>query len=239
MPSSGADGNKLTPRQRRRAEKWDRILDAAELLAFEHGIDGLTMARLAAAIDVTAGALYRYFDSKEQLIALLQLRALKTVRATLAAKLKQLEKADAEGACDDAEFALAGLLAATEVHAALATEQPHRFALMAIGLADPRTLSPDEDAAKVWASVQLLLADVMGLLGRATKSGALTPGDARRRALVFVMGAQGLLQLGKMNQRFPDLPPMVDMAKEIAEALLASWGAQPALIERATRLLQT
>jgi AcrR family transcriptional regulator len=55
------------------AERYARmrrqeILDAASRMFVEHGIDGATMQDIAAGSDLTAGALYRYFDSKEDLV---------------------------------------------------------------------------------------------------------------------------------------------------------------------------
>jgi AcrR family transcriptional regulator len=43
------------------------ILASAERLFAEHGYDGVSMPRIAAASGITAGAIYRHFDSKEEL----------------------------------------------------------------------------------------------------------------------------------------------------------------------------
>ena len=45
----------------------DRILTSAERLFAEHGFDGVTMPMVAAASAITAGAIYKHFDSKSDL----------------------------------------------------------------------------------------------------------------------------------------------------------------------------
>ena len=58
-----------TPRARRRDANLARILDAAMELVAGGGLEALSMGRLAAAVDYTPGALYRYFPSKDALLA--------------------------------------------------------------------------------------------------------------------------------------------------------------------------
>ena len=50
------------------------ILDAAERLVVERGIDAITMADVAAASDVAKGTVYLYFDSRDELIRALRER---------------------------------------------------------------------------------------------------------------------------------------------------------------------
>lgn len=45
----------------------ERILTSAERLFARHGFDGVTMPMLAAASGITAGAIYKHFDSKSDL----------------------------------------------------------------------------------------------------------------------------------------------------------------------------
>ncbi|MBV8970390.1 MAG: TetR/AcrR family transcriptional regulator, partial [Verrucomicrobia bacterium] len=55
---------------RNRAEKLttpERILTSAERLFARHGFDGVTMPMVAAASGITAGAIYKHFDSKSDL----------------------------------------------------------------------------------------------------------------------------------------------------------------------------
>jgi len=56
----------LTPRQ---AERYDRMLDMAIQLASEGGYEAVQMRDVAVNADVALGTLYRYFVSKDQLLA--------------------------------------------------------------------------------------------------------------------------------------------------------------------------
>lgn len=50
------------------AERRQEILEATLELISEHGVEGVTVARIAAAVGVTRGALYRHFESRGALI---------------------------------------------------------------------------------------------------------------------------------------------------------------------------
>lgn len=56
-------------RQRQRDDVRARILDAARRLFAERGYEAVTMQQVAAALEYTAGAVYRHFPSKGALVA--------------------------------------------------------------------------------------------------------------------------------------------------------------------------
>ena len=58
-----------SPRARRHEANLERILETALDVVAREGLEGLQMARLAAAVDYTPGALYRYVESKDALVA--------------------------------------------------------------------------------------------------------------------------------------------------------------------------
>ncbi len=51
------------------AERREEIIDAALVILGEHGVDGMTMARIAEAVGVTPGGLYRHFGSRDAILA--------------------------------------------------------------------------------------------------------------------------------------------------------------------------
>lgn len=59
----------LTPAERRRLKVRDAIIEAADDLFTREGEQGISMRRLAEAIDYSPAAIYKYFDSKEALFA--------------------------------------------------------------------------------------------------------------------------------------------------------------------------
>jgi AcrR family transcriptional regulator len=64
------DGETLTPNQ---AARRDRVLDAAMSLAADGGYDAVQMRDVAARAQVALGTIYRYFSSKDHLLAACQL----------------------------------------------------------------------------------------------------------------------------------------------------------------------
>lgn len=56
-----------TPADRRRRKVRDAIIDAAEAIFTSEGEEGISMRRLAEAIDYSPAAIYKYFSSKDDL----------------------------------------------------------------------------------------------------------------------------------------------------------------------------
>ena len=56
-----------TPADRRRRKVRDAIMDAAETIFTDEGEEGISMRRLAEAIDYSPAAIYKYFASKDEL----------------------------------------------------------------------------------------------------------------------------------------------------------------------------
>ncbi len=60
---------KQTPRQRRRQRTKQSILQTAQDLVSEKGLEGLSIREIARRIDYSPAGLYQYFDSKDEIIA--------------------------------------------------------------------------------------------------------------------------------------------------------------------------
>ena len=70
MASAGRMGRpRLQPRSNEGAAAADEILAAASALFGERGVDGTTMAKIAASAGLQQSSLYYYFRSKEQILA--------------------------------------------------------------------------------------------------------------------------------------------------------------------------
>jgi AcrR family transcriptional regulator len=61
--------NNLTPRERRHQKTKQAILQAAQDIITEKGIDGLSLREIANRIDYSPAGLYEYFGSKDDIIA--------------------------------------------------------------------------------------------------------------------------------------------------------------------------
>lgn len=219
----------------RREARADRILDAAMRLLGRDGVDGLTLQRVAREEGLVPAALYRYFPSKDALLAALQRRTVSALHDRLTSHLAALD-ADAPRREPGAR-ALVGLVSLPGFHVAASREMPEEFRLVMTLLGDPRLMLSDEDAALTAPLLGALLGDVAALFDLAVDAGALPRGDSARRTLVFWAALQGTLALAKMARFDPRLGDVEALGLDAVTSLLRGWGAEPDAVSRATRAL--
>ena len=211
------------PRERRRQKNLERILEGAMDAIVAGGFDALSMNKLAATLDYTPGALYRYFPSKDALVTALVGEVVDEIGRELVAV----------SAARGAE-PIARVVACADVWRAFAVAAPNRFALVSMLLAAPGLIVTDE--AHVGPAMAGLLAAVRPVaeaLEAAAVSGALHGGDAIERSFLLFSGATGVLLLRKQAPRAPGLLDLDRLFAAMLRALLTGWGAAPADLERA------
>jgi len=209
----------------------ERILDAALALIATAGMEGFTLTDLARRLGFTTAALYRYYASKDALIANLQIRALSSCRRNLKIAVERTRSCNLKP-----EVAgLLPVLATAAVHRQLAADSPAEFGLLALTLADPRQLVGDEEAVSVWHEALQLVAAVQGHVLAAETCGALAPGKATERAMLLVFAGQGVLQMQKLASRWPGGIDPPAMANALTDSLLHAWGAKPEALDAARR----
>ncbi len=214
-----------TPRARRHDANVGRILDAATELVAADGLASLSMARLADAVDYTPGALYRYFDSKDALLAKMVERVLGDVRG-------KLEEAVVDATAKTSPLARVAALVAA--YRAFARREPHRFGLLATTMAEPRVLLAEKAHAQaVAAAVIGALQPLAQALVDAAEEGLLAPGGAVERTLCLFTMLQGVLQLPKLARHAPGGIDIDQLVVAGTRALLVGWGASPRNVTRA------
>ncbi|MBK9033827.1 MAG: TetR/AcrR family transcriptional regulator [Myxococcales bacterium] len=214
-----------SPRARRREAKLERILDTALAVVAADGLEGLHMARLAAAVDYTPGALYRYVESKDALVATLVARTLGQVEGALRA-------AEAEPAAPPSGLARIGVL--VRAYRSFVQAEPHRFGLLALALAEPRVLVGDPEHARATAAAVIgALTPLAEALTAAAADGALTAGDPVARTLCVFSLVHGLSQLPKLARVAPTSFDIDALALAGVRALLIGWGASPHAVDAA------
>lgn len=219
--------------ERKREARAEAILDAATAIVAAEGIDALTLGRLAAALDYVPAALYRYFDSKDALVAALQRRAVREIHEGV--RVATRAHASARAAPDVAS--LAALLATADHYLALPRANPRVAFLVALLMGDPRELLSDEESRRTAPLFTALAADVQAMFRAASDAGALTKGDDVERTYAFWAVLQGALSLEKARRIAPGMPAPVDVGRAAVAAILAGWGAAPAAMKRAERLV--
>ena len=217
--------HETSPRARRHDANTLRILDAAMALVAEGGLAALSMGRLAKAVDYTAGALYRYFPSKDALLSRLVAQVLEEAQSYLA---------QAEAALPSGSFPLTRVFALTQGYREFARARPHSFGLLAMSMAEPRVLLPDvKDAQPVTERVIATLELLAQALGDAAAAGQLEDGDVAERSVCLFATLQGLLQLHKQARFAPGVLDLDRLVPIATRTLLLGWGAKARAVDAA------
>jgi len=203
---------------RRRAAKVNAIIEATLELILEEGLSSLTIGGLARRMDWSMGALYRYFEGKDALLAEAQARVIIQLHRDIERDIESATLADSPLAC---------VLATTRRFRRFALEQPARFHLISAMLADPRPLVPRADASELAALLRSLLATVDEQLEAALVAGHLDMGNSSTRTVLLWAGLHGLLQFSKLGRVEARLRQTTVLAETIVDDLLRSWGAGP------------
>lgn len=220
-----------------RAERRELMIDtvverATELL--EHGgLEVLTLARVAESLGYTTTAVYRYFASKDALVAAMQRKAIGEIHIVFRHELYVRARALEGGAAPT--LALALLLSAADFYLRLPETRPREWLLVAVLLGDPRPLVSDDESSRAEDGLGSFLGGVDSLFHDAVDVGALEKGDARERTLALWSAVHGALALEKARRIVPSIPPASSIAAPVVRALLLSWGATGARITAAER----
>lgn len=208
------------------------MIDGAMDLVREGGIEGLTLQKLAKSLGYVATAVYRYFPSKDALVAALQRTAVGQIQQQFAAELgARAERFQGTPASRD----LASLLAAAEIYLDLPVTQPKSFYLVAVLLGDPQIHLSDEESLRTAPMLRALLESIAAIFVSATTTGALEAGSAEERTLAFWATLHGATCLEKARRVVPTLPASKDVGMVAVKALLRGWGAPPAVLAAAAR----
>ncbi len=226
-------------RERKRLDQSRRMLDRAERVIAECGVEGLTMARLAAELDLAVGTLYRYFPSKESLVAAVHRRVVKALRDRHAALQGTLDVGDA------ADQALSPILLSAYFYMDLPRLMPERFRLVTWMLGDPRPFVQDEHVEQSVIELIGFISDVTTMIRAAMSKGALSSIHeaemdriAMDRTVMLWGSVQGLLQFNKFNRFGNDSPAATTfdssrLGPELCRGLLTGWGAESSALDSA------
>lgn len=236
--------HEFVPHARRREDKTEALLDAAMSLLGREGLEGLTLQRVARELGLVTTAIYRYFPSKDALLAALQRRAVQSIHEHFVGVLADVRGKLATRRLSPEVAALAPILAAARAYVDLPRTHPETFRLVSLLLGDPRNLIADEEAMRTAPLVLAFLADVHALFADAVEAKALArDGEADRpehRTLVLWSTLHGLTQLAKLRRLAPHglaAPDATSLTDSATAALLRGFGAEPAHVTRALRAI--
>jgi len=230
-------------RGRKRAARRDVLLDLADDLVAEYGVDGLTMTALAERADYAPASLYTYFSSRSELLATLQERALRHLAEVGERHLRQWNRdladhsdsaANTPGTPAEPVAALARLWGFADLFLSAPEEHPREFALQQQLLISADAEDP-QDAARVVPAALAVLDIPRRLLADAVDCGALDadPADADHlvRTLTWIAAMNGTLLTDRVRTGLSVSSRVIGEA--LVAALLVGWGARPELSEDA------
>ncbi|MSP62646.1 MAG: TetR family transcriptional regulator [Myxococcales bacterium] len=223
-------------RGRRREVRGEAILDAAMRILATEGLEAVTLQRVGREMDYVAAALYRYFPSKDALLAAMQRRAVTVLHERFAAERVEWEGAMARSI--PSVRALGAITAAARFYVDLPRSEPEAWCLVAVLMGDPRRVISNEEAARTAPLLFAFLADVEALFAEAARTEGLAVGEARVRTLVFWATLQGIAQMEKLRSLAPGAPSVSALGMAAVEALLSGWGAERAALRAALRAVE-
>ncbi len=189
----------------------------------EVGLEGLSINKLAHALDYTPGALYRYFPSKDALVLTLIEEVVADVSAELVSSVDGLEPLEQIRAC-------------IAVWTRFAHTSPERFGLIASTFSVARAfLSADIVAEQAIGSMMKGLGPLRHALSKASDAGLLSEGDPIDRTLVLFASVNGLLMLRKQAQRAPGLVDIDRLIATLVETLLLGWAPELPSTQKSSR----
>jgi AcrR family transcriptional regulator len=219
--------NKSTerPRERRRRARMEAILDQSMEIFFKEGADGLTMRRLADSMDLTPGALYRYFPGKGSILAGLGHRAFDRLSLMMDAAEETRPPELAEAGPGSAF--LWPILARSNAYWRLCLDEPSIWRLLNRFLSDPKRMIPEGDEHRIFMErVFSQILQLSSVLDAATAGGVLDDGQpSQARALAILSALNGTLLMTKMAENAPTPFDPGQILRLNLGSMLGAWGA--------------
>ena len=227
------DAERHSPRvTRKRQERKQAILAAALDVAREEGQEALTLQRVAERLDVTAGALYRYFASKDALVAELQRTVIERLAESTRSRIEHVANHAEVGAYPPGERALLDTIVTALSFEDFARTSPVEFGLLTLYLTAPEFALSEDEALHVFHTAAASLEGLAVQLEAAAAEDALSPGLSLDRAIALWAGLQGVVQTRKLARSAGGRIDPARIAHDLLTSLLVGWGADRQLVER-------
>jgi AcrR family transcriptional regulator len=210
-------------RARNRLARHSDYLQTALRIATDHGLEALTMQRLADEVEAAVGTVYTYFPSKGALLAEVQREAVDRILGSYLLLRPDVEARVADS--DPTIATLTHLVAFGRFWIDSLDTYPQEQHLLQQLMNDTRRVVPDDELGRVLPAI-LRLVD----LGRerfeaATAAGALDEGDPMDRTITLAAALSGVLGVSKLDRWDVDLLDGRRLARGLVDDLLRGWGA--------------
>lgn len=211
-------------RERHHQERRQQYLHTAMAIVADHGVERLTMQRMADDLDCAVGTIYTYFDSKDALLAELQRLATHRIIGSYRLLVARIETDLVAQDLDPADAALTRLLLGMRFWVATAEIYPDESQLFR-SLFTWRSRMAQDQAAQALPSAWELFALASASVQDAIDTAAISPGNAGQRLVTAVAALGGVLLLSGLSSHDPDLFAGPSLAHTLIGDLLRGWGA--------------
>jgi len=163
-----------------------KIAEAAQELYLREGIEGVSMRKIAEMVGVSAPAIYRHYQNKDELLNEIVVEGLKVLESYLQPAL-------------DAPNAYERLLRLTERYLEFALEQPKFFDFAFLTPSREIQHFADEVARPMWTIFRMAIEQISTCM----EDGLLAKGDALETAIVIWAEVHGLVTLYRTGRFGP------------------------------------
>ena len=174
-------------RKRERRERRDQIMAAARSLLFDKGLAATSINQIAKRAELGVGTIYFYFQSKEELFAVLQVEGLQLLLERIAS------------ACEKHSDPAARLKAAAMVYLEFSNDQLRYFDVINYFLSAPEVLLSAELKRRVDEKSGDILTAIAEIIAVGARDGTFRPVDAGEAAVLFWGSIHGLVQFRKLE----------------------------------------
>jgi len=224
------EGGRVARNRRRRSEAF---LSAGLRIVTEEGVDALTMSRLANELDTAVGSVYRYYASKDELVAAIQANAIDKLHRSHDRSVEPVAAAVAEQLGDPGEPPeLVRLVALGRWFCAAAEAYPEEIRLLNMVSARRTSAMLPETAAGLLPPTMALVAAVAATIGAATEADQLRPGNGLARAILWLTAFGGVFVADDLAQHVPDVLGGGRLVRQLNTDLMVGWGADPDAVAR-------
>jgi AcrR family transcriptional regulator len=226
--------------QHLRLERYRAFRQSARKIIADEGLTGLTMQRVADDVGCAVGSLYRYFASKDALLAELQRDAIDRLGTSFLLSQSHLDELlDRRRVRDGRVVALARVVTATRFWIAAETVFPQEIELSRRMFTDPVLVMDRSEVGRVVPAGMRLLELATGLLDAAADDGAIRPATNADRAVMIIAGTTGVLMTSGLGRWNVELFDGRRLANRMARDLFLSWGADPGDLDLIDDLIAT
>ena len=174
-------------REREREQRKAQILDTARALLFEKGLNDTSINQIAKRAELSVGAIYFYYKSKEDLYAALQVEGLELLSQTIRQSVQ--EKSQPE--VNIRKIAMAYLK--------FSEEHKNYFDIINYFLASPEPIFSPELKSQVDEHGKDSLATLTDTISKGIQNGIFKAVDPRRQAIILWSTLHGMIQFKKLE----------------------------------------